>query len=72
MYVAKVNWFDESKEEDVISTLITFGENWNEAMQTISNEFECMNSIDMTEIFPGENVLYIPEDVIDSIIQYNM
>ena len=72
MYYAKVNWFDTLKEEDSISYLLIPAENWNDAMQKISGEFEFINSIVMKEInFEKTNVVYLPEDVIDVVIEEN-
>lgn len=72
MYYAKVNWFDTLKEEDSVSHLLIPAANWNDAMQKISGEFEFINSIEMKEInFEKYDVVYLPEDVVEAVIEEN-
>jgi hypothetical protein len=73
MYYAKVNWFDTIKEEDSISHMLIPAGDWNDAMQKISGEFEFINSIEMKEVnFEKCDVVYLPEDVVEAVIEENM
>jgi uncharacterized pyridoxamine 5'-phosphate oxidase family protein len=72
MYYAKVNWFNTYKEEDSISHLLIPAADWNDAMQKVSGEFEFINSIEMKEInFEKYDVVYLPEDVVEAVIEEN-
>ena len=72
MYYAKVNWFDTYKEEDSVSHLLIPATDWNDAMQKVSGEFEFINSIEMKEInFEKYDVVYLPEDVVEAVIEEN-
>ena len=73
MYYAKVNWFDTIKEEDSVSHMLIPAENWNDAMQKVSGQFNFINSIEMKEIeFEKCDVVFLPEDVVEAVIEENM
>ena len=72
MYYAKVNWFDTYKEEDSVSHLLIPAADWNDAMQKVSGQFDFINSIEMKEInFEKYDVVYLPEDVVEAVIEEN-
>ena len=72
MYYAKVNWFDRIKEEDSLSYLLIPAIDWNDAMQKICVEFEFINSVEMKEVnFEKCEVVYLPEDVVEAVIEEN-
>lgn len=72
MYFAKVNWFDRIKEEDSLSYLLIPAANWNDAMQKLCEEFEFINSVEMKEVnFEKCEVVYLPEDVVEAVIEEN-
>lgn len=73
MYYAKVNWFDTADEEDKLSFMFIPAEDWNEAMQKITGQFEWINSIEMTEVDSGKcDVIYVPENLVDAIMEENL
>ena len=73
MYYAKVNWFDTMDEEDKLSFMFIPAEGWNVAMQKITGQFEWINSIEMTEIDAEKcDVVYVPEHLVDEIMQENL
>ena len=72
MYYAKVNWFDTYKEEDSISHMFILADDWNDAMQRISCQFEFINSVEMKEVnFEKCDVVYVPENVVEAVIEEN-
>lgn len=72
MYFAKVNWFDRIKEEDSLSYLLIPATDWNDAMQKLCEEFEFINSVEMKEVnFEKCDVVYLPEDVVEAVIEEN-
>ena len=73
MYYAKVNWFNTVDEEDCISFMLIPAEDWNDAMQKITNEFDWINSIEMEEVDSTEcDLVFIPEDLVERVIKENM
>ena len=73
MYYAKVNWFDKLKEEDFVSHLLIPAADWNDAMLKVSRQFEFINSVEMKEIyFEKCDVVYLPEGVVEAVIEENM
>jgi len=73
MYYAKVNWFDTMDEEDKLSFMFIPANDWNDAMQKITGQFEWINSIEMTEIDSEKcDVIYVPEHLVDEIIHENL
>ena len=73
MYYAKVNWFDTTDEEDKLSFMFIPAEDWNEAMQKITGQFEWINSIEMTEVDSGKcDVIFVPENLVDAIMEENL
>ena len=72
MYYAKVNWFDTYKEEDCVRHIFILAGDWNDAMQKISGQFDFINSVEMKEINFGKcDVVYLPEDVVEAVIEEN-
>lgn len=72
MYYAKVNWYDEYNEKDIISHIIICASNWNDAMQKINNSFTWLNSIEMRQVQAEEvDVVFINEDAVESILKEN-
>lgn len=73
MYYAKVNWFDTVKKEDCVSHLLIPAAGWNDTMQKISGQFEFINSVEMKEVnFEKCDVVYLPENVVEAVIEENM
>ena len=73
MYYAKVNWFDTVTEEDRLSFMFIPAVDWNDAMQKVSSQFEWINSIEMHEVDSTEcNVVYVPEHLVDDIMEENL
>ena len=73
MYYAKVNWFDTYAEEDRLSFVFIPAADWNDAMQKVTEQFEWINSIEMTEIDSEKSgVVYVPEHLVDEIVQENL
>ena len=73
MYYATVNWYDDYNEEDKINHMLIPANDWNEAMQKVTNEFQWINSIEMKEIIGSGKVdiVYIPEDCVEAIMDEN-
>lgn len=72
MYFAKVNWYNDYDEKDVISCMIICANGWNEAMEKISKQFTWINSIQMDQLDSDEcDVVYITEDMLDGILKEN-
>lgn len=72
MYFAKVNWYNDYEEKDIISCMIICASNWNEAMEKVSGQFNYINSIQMDQIDSTEcDVVYITEDMLDGILKEN-
>lgn len=72
MYYAKVNWFDNFKEEDSVSHMLIPAVDWNDAMQKISGQFDFINSVEMKEVnFEKCDVVFLPEDVVEAVIEEN-
>lgn len=73
MYYAKVNWFDTFKQEDSVSHMLIPAVDWNDAMQKVSGQFEFINSVEMKEVnFENCEVVYLPEDVVEAVIEENI
>ena len=73
MYYAKVNWFDITVEEDKLSFMFICAKDWNDAMQKITEQFEWINSVEMTEISSEEcSVVFVPEDVVNAVMEENL
>lgn len=73
MYYAKVNWFDMTDEEDKLSFMFICAEDWNDAMQKITNQFEWINSVDMTEVCSERcDVVFVPEHVVNDVMGENL
>ena len=73
MYYAKVNWFDITVEEDKLSFMFICAWDWNDAMQKITEQFEWINSVEMTEISSEEcSVVFVPEDVVNAVMEENL
>lgn len=72
MYYVVVNWFDNSKEEDIITHLIVIAEDWNDATLKVINRFEWINSIKMTEIGVNEDpIIEIPSGCVKAVLKEN-
>ena len=72
MYFAKVNWYNDYEEKDIISCMIICASNWNEAMEKVSGQFSFINSINMEQIYYEKcDVVYITEDMLDGILKEN-
>ena len=73
MYYVFVNWYDNYNEEDKINRMLIPANDWNEAMQLITSEFQWINSIQMEEVVGGDKtkIIYIPEDCVDAVIKEN-
>ena len=72
MYFAKVNWYNDYEEKDVISCMIICADDWNEAMAKVSKQFNYINSINMEQLDSTEcDVVYITEDMLDGIRKEN-
>ena len=73
MYYVVVNWYDDYNEEDKINHMLIPANDWNEAMQKVTNEFQWINSIEMKEIIGSGKVevIYIPEDCAEVIMNEN-
>lgn len=72
MYYAKVNWFDNFKEEDSVSHMLIPAADWNEAMQKVSGQFDFINSVEMKEVnFEKCDVVFLPEDMVEAVIEEN-
>ena len=73
MYYVVVNWYDNYNEEDKINRMLIPANDWNEAMQLITSEFQWINSIQMEEVVGGDKtkIIYIPEDCVDAVIKEN-
>ncbi len=72
MYYAKVNWFDTYYEEDRFSFMFIPAEDWNDAMQKVTGQFEWINSIEMIEVDSQKcDVVYVPEDVVSVVMDEN-
>ena len=72
MYYVEVNWFNTAEESDVIDYAIICAENWSAAMQSISENYDYINSINMKEINSDfQNVVYINKDMYETIADLN-
>ena len=72
MYYVVVNWFDNFKEEDIITHLIVIAEDWNDATLKVINRFEWINSIKMTEIGVSEDpIIEIPSGCVKAVLKEN-
>ena len=72
MFYVKVNWYDSFKEKDITDHMFVLANNWSEAMQKVTNSFDCINSIEATEI--GDNncgIMCVPENMVTAIINEN-
>jgi len=47
MYYAKVNWYNDYDEKDIITHIMIPAADYNEAMQVITSQFSYINSIEM-------------------------
>ena len=73
MYYAKVNWYDDCDEKDVISHVMIPAADYNEAMQVITSQFDYINSLEMKEVDGcGEcKLVFIPESYVEDVIAEN-
>ena len=72
MYYAKVNWYDDYNEKDVINHVMILAANYNEAMQAITSQFSYINSLEMKEVDVGEcKMIFIPESCVEDVIAEN-
>ena len=72
MYLAKVNWYNDYENKDVISCMILCAGDWNEAMEKVSGQFNYINSIQMEQLDATEcDVVYMTEDMLDDIRKEN-
>jgi hypothetical protein len=47
-------------------------EDWNDAMQKVTGQFEWINSIEMIEVDSQKcDVVYVPEDVVSVVMDEN-
>ena len=67
-YYAKINWFNEITNTDVIDNVFFFAENWNDAMMKINSCFENINSIEMHEISDEPTFIFVPSYVAQSLM----
>jgi len=72
MYYAKVNWWNEVKEEDVIEHVLIPATDWNSAMGKLTNQFENLNSIEMQELDRYSSIVYLPEQYINEVVEMNL
>ena len=72
MYYATVNWYDDYNEEDKINHMLIPANDWNEAMQKVTNEFQWINSIEMKVVDDYEcKLVFIPESCVEDVIAEN-
>ena len=72
MYYAKVNWYNDHDEKDVISHMMIPAADYNEAMQAITSNFRYINSLEMKEVDGIEcKFVFIPESCVEAVIAEN-
>lgn len=72
MFYVVVNWYNELKNEDIITHLIVVAEDWNDATQKITGRFEWINSIKMTEIGVNDDpIIEIPSGCVKAVLKEN-
>ena len=73
MFYVVVNWYNELKDEDIITHLIVVAEDWNDATQKITGRFEWINSIKMIEIggVNDDPIIEIPSGCVKAVLKEN-
>ena len=73
MYYIKVNWYNDYEESDQITHMFTIAKNFNDAMQNVTDTFDYINSVEIQEIYCGNDCkcIYVPEELVDAIIKEN-
>lgn len=72
MFYVVVNWYNELKNEDIITHLIVVAEDWNDATQKITGRFKWINSIKMAEIGVNDDpIIEIPSSCVKAVLKEN-
>ena len=72
MYYAKVNWYNDYDEKDIITHIMIPAADYNEAMQEITSQFSYINSIEMKVVDSCEcKLVFIPESCVEAVIAEN-
>ena len=73
MYYAEVMWWDEYKEEDVITHMFVAAGSYEEATRYINQTFNYIESIKIEELDSEErHIVYIPKEVAQQVKEENL
>lgn len=72
MYYAKINWYDEFNDSDVIQHILIIAEDWNEAMNRVSMRFFNVNSIHLEYLGYSDGIIFLPDDVAAQVKEFNI
>ena len=73
MYSAKVTWYDEYSDKDVVSCILVCASSWGNAMDLLNESFPEINELHM-ELIVGvrRSIVAVPESMFDAIVKENL
>ena len=77
LFLVKVNWYDDYKDEERISCAFVIATSYAEACVKVSNDFQYINKVEIEEVISANyvdiNCVYVPNDndLIDRIRNEN-